>query len=303
MDIGIRQASMKRSKTEAKTANATKKRPTPRVPTAALGPLAEAIASRRLILFAGGGVSQNLGLPNFSSLVQHIAGEMGLEPESYRTADYSVVAEAFRVTHGHLGGLRSWMDTTWHPASVQVAKSAIHNLILDLDFPIIYTTNYDRWLEAAFDARGKPYEKIASMADLAHSREETTQIIKFHGDFSDDESLVLTETSYFQRMSFESPLDIRLRADCLARPLLFVGYSLQDINTRYLLFRLQELWQNSAYSEQRPVSYILMTHSNRAQEIVLRSRGIEPIVCEEGDPGKLTERFLRELLKEVKRLR
>ena len=106
---------------------------------------------------------------------------------------------------------------------------------------------------------------------------------------------MLTETSYFQRMSFETPLDIRLRADCLARPLLFIGYSLHDINTRFLLFRLQELWKNSAFTEQRPKSYIFTAEPNEAQEIVLRSRGIEPILAEDDDPGQATADFLRRL--------
>jgi hypothetical protein len=224
---------------------------------------------------------------------------MGFDHRTYHLSDYSIVAEAYMVTHGRPGALRSWMDTTWHPTTIDVSKSAIHNLIVDLDFPIIYTTNYDRWLEAAFEARAQAYQKIATMADLAHIRPGYTQIIKFHGDFEDDDSLVLTETSYFQRMSFESALDIRLRADCLASPILFLGYSLHDINTRYLLFRLQELWKNSVDAEQRPVSYIFMTSSNAAQEIVLRSRGVEPIVWETNDPGAMTEHFLRQLHEQV----
>jgi hypothetical protein len=100
-------------------------------------------------------------------------------------------------------------------------------------------------------------------------------------------------------MSFETPLDIRLRSDSLARPLLFVGYSLHDINTRYLLYRLQELWKNSPHADQRPTSYILMTERSESQEMVLRSRGILPIAIDNDDPGRGTTEFLRELLKEV----
>ena len=269
-----------------------------------LNRIAREIIDGRLILFAGGGISQNLGLPSFQELVAHIAAELQLEPGTFHVSDYPVIAEAYLIRHGQLGGLRSWMDTTWHPAGTDVRRSEIHNLIVQLGFPIIYTTNYDRWLEAAFDAHQVPYQKIANMADLAHSRgDATTQIIKFHGDFTDDESLVLTETSYFHRLGFETPLDLRLRADSLARPLLFVGYSLSDLNTRYLLYRLQELWGNSVYAAQRPVSWIFMTQANAAQEIVLRSRGVEPIVRQGGAAGELTEQFLRELLDEVTRLR
>jgi hypothetical protein len=260
-----------------------------------LEPLAAGIREKRVILFAGGGISQNLGLPDFSTLVDHLLREMHFERADYHLHDYPVVAESFVLTEGKIGGLRSWLDTTWHPASIDVSKSEVHNLILDLDFPVIYTTNYDRWLEAAYEARGKPFHKITSVGDLARSDRRRTEIIKFHGDFDDDDSIVLTEASYFARMSFESPLDLRLRSDSLARPLLFLGYSLHDINTRYLLYKLQQLWENSAWAHQRPPSYILMTEKSPAQEIVLRQRGVQPIFREGKDPGEATANFLREL--------
>jgi hypothetical protein len=265
-----------------------------------LRPLVDAAVSRRLILFAGGGVSQNLGLPDFKTLVAHIAEEMGFRPDRFGVNEYAVVAEAYYVTQAQMGKLRSWMDREWHPESVRIEDSELHSLIVDLDFPVIYTTNYDRWLEKAFEGRGKPFHKITNAADLTAAPAGATEIIKFHGDFEDDDSLVLTESSYFQRMQFETPLDIRLRSDAMARPLLFVGYSLHDINTRYLLYRMQELWRNAPHADQRPSSYILMTEREEAQEIVLRSRGVLPISIANGDPGGATTRFLRELLEEVR---
>jgi SIR2-like protein len=265
-----------------------------------LKPLVEAAASGRLILFAGGGVSQNLGLPDFKALVAHLAEEMHFKPDRFDASDYAIVAEAYYVTQAQLGKLRSWMDRAWHPEAVRIADSELHNLIVDLEFPIIYTTNYDRWLEKAFEARKRRYHKITNAADLTIAPAGATEIIKFHGDFEDDDSLVLTESSYFQRMQFETPLDIRLRSDSLARPLLFVGYSLHDINTRYLLYRLQELWKNSPHADQRPNSYILMTEPAEAQKIVLRSRGVLPITIASEDPGGATTQFLRELLAAVR---
>jgi NAD-dependent SIR2 family protein deacetylase len=264
--------------------------------------LVDAIASDRLILFVGDGISQSLGLPNIRALVNHLASDLGFSAESFQTAEYAVMAEAYLLQHGKLGPLRTWMDSTWHPANVDVTKSEIHNLIVDLDLSTIYTTNYDRWLEIAFEKRKRPFHKIANVADLAMDARGQTEIIKFHGDFADDDSLVLTEASYFQRMIFESPLDIRLRSDCLARPLLFLGYSLHDVNTRYLLYRLQELWKSSPYAEQRPISYIAMTERDPAQEIVLRARGVHPIVLE-GDPTQATTELLREISQAARALR
>lgn len=257
--------------------------------------LAAAIRERKVILFAGGGISQNLGLPDFAALVRHIRSCIRLEDGEDSIRDYPIVAEAYVLREGKIGSLRSWMDTTFHPASVDITRSEVHNLIVDLDFPVIYTTNYDHWLEAAYAAHGKPFRKIVSVGDLTRSDGGTTEIIKFHGDFDDDDSIVLTETSYFRRMSFESPLDLRLRSDSLARPLLFLGYSLHDVNTRYLLWKLQQIWENSAWAEQRPASYILLTDKSPAHAAVLRHRGIEPLIAEAPDPGAATLELLRQL--------
>jgi hypothetical protein len=46
---------------------------------------------------------------------------------------------------------------------------------------------------------------------------------------------VLTETDFLNRLSFDSPLDIKLHADALGRTVLFIGYSMTDPNIRLLL--------------------------------------------------------------------
>ncbi|HEY1217145.1 MAG TPA: SIR2 family protein, partial [Bryobacteraceae bacterium] len=266
-----------------------------------LEPLTEAVRQKQLILFVGGGASQNLGLPGFTALAEHLTQELGTEQPSLQYPDYPIIAEAYLLKHGKLGPLRSWMDRTWHPNSISITDSELHRLIVEIGFSTIYTTNYDRWLERAFEQYKKPFHKISNMADLTQHVEGATEIIKFHGDFEDDESLVLTESSYFQRMLFESPLDLRLRSDSLARPILFIGYSLHDINIRYLLFRLQELWRNSVYSSQRPLSYIVMNQHDLAQESVLCSRGVIPVVLENMDAGAAATCFLRELKRSASR--
>src|SRR5690606_27048665 len=109
---------------------------------------------------------------------------------------------------GSIGKLRSWMDVEWHSAGKRqaVAESAIYRSIVELEFPVIYTTNYDRYLEWALEAHGKKFVKIINVADLVSAPSDAVQVVKFHGDFDDDESIVLTESSYFERLDFESPL-------------------------------------------------------------------------------------------------
>jgi hypothetical protein len=262
--------------------------------------LVSAVRERRAILFVGAGVSRNLGLPGFQELVDHVGQELGFDPDIFRTfGDYQSLAE-FYVLDKQIGPLRSWMDRSWHSESIDIMKSELHRLIVELNFPIIYTTNYDRWLERAHEAHGKLIHKIASVGDLVKARAGTaTEIIKFHGDFDDDASIVLTESSYFGRMSFETPLDIKLRSDSLARPLIFIGYSLTDPNMRYLLYKLQQLWSISSAPESRPKSYIVMTRPNPVQETVLKQRGVETILWTGTDPRTALSGFLQQLLNEV----
>ena len=55
------------------------------------------------------------------------------------------LAEFYVLQTGSVGPLRSWMDVEWHrDAAEKVRRSDIHRLIVELGFPVIYTTNYDR---------------------------------------------------------------------------------------------------------------------------------------------------------------
>jgi hypothetical protein len=259
--------------------------------------LAQAIKDSRAVLFVGAGVSGTLGLPTFSGLIDHIARELDYDPEIYQThGDYLSLAEYYSLEKGSIGPLRSWMDREWH-TGVELEKSETHRLLVELKFPIIYTTNYDSWLERAHDLYNRPYLKIINAAHLTKIRPDITQIVKFHGDFEDDASIVLTETSYFDRLSFESPLDIKLRSDLLGKSVLFIGYSLADINLRYMLYRLNKQWESVVPADARPKSFIFLTRPNPVHEQLLINRGIQAIVSDHDDPTNGLNAFLTQLLK------
>jgi hypothetical protein len=172
------------------------------------------------------------------------------------------------------------MDTHFHGEHIDIKKSRAHALLVALDFPIIYTTNYDRWIEKAYEAYGKPYDKITNIFDFTQTHQDRPQVVKYHGDFDDDQSIVLTETSYFKRLSLDTPLDIKLRTDTLGRS---------------LLYRLQLLWGSSLEERMRPKSYILLNQPNRVQERILAHREIDALFSDEADPGQGLIRFLEAL--------
>ena len=258
--------------------------------------LFEAYKQKNVILFVGAGVSMGLGLPSWNDLINQIAKELDYDPEIYSTfGDHLALAEYYRIKQGNLGKLRSWMDRNWHSDSIKIEDSDIHKIIVNANFPLIYTTNYDRWIENAFDKYGKHYHKIVTVSDLTQTDKETIQIVKFHGDFDDDNSIVLDETSYFKRLEFETPLDIKLRADILGKTVLFIGYSLSDINIRLLFFKLSQLWKENAQGSVQPMSYVFSARPNPIQEDILKQWGISMISSEIDDPGEALVEFMTKL--------
>ena len=243
-----------------------------------LDELKEAIQQKNVILFVGSGVSKNLGLPTFSELIDEAARLLHYDSDIFKSlSNYQSLVEYYKIKNKSIGELRSYMDTKWHNPNIQIEKSEIHKLIGDLNFPIIYTTNYDRWLETSFDCYKKKYTKIINVKD-----------------FTDDSSIVLTESSYFERLDFSTPLDIKLRSDMLGKTILFIGYSLEDINIRFLIYKLHKIWND--YKESRPSSFIFLTKPNEIEETILRDRGIISLVSDDDDPGVGLCNFLKSLL-------
>ena len=259
--------------------------------------LKKAIRDRNVILFVGAGVSATLKLPTWSQLIEHIASELGYDAEIFNQyGDSLLLAEYYVIKKGRIGELRRWMDRNWLIDADKIQHSRIYELIVQLNSPLIYTTNYDCCLESAYDIWKKDYKKIVGVDDLVGLDPMTTQIIKFHGDTISDESIVLTESSYFRRLDFESPLDIKLRSDMLGKSLLFLGYSMTDINMRLLIYKLDRLWKNNNNIDKRPPSYIFFPEPNPIQETILAQRGNNTIVGEGIDKKESLEKFLESLL-------
>jgi len=255
------------------------------------------IDPKNTILFVGAGVSTNLGLPSWSKLIDEIGTQLGFDPRVFKVyGNHLSLAEYYCLQRGGIGKLRSWMDVEWHDKDKKIENSPIHELIAKACFRKIYTTNFDRWIEKACEHYDVPFHKIVNVNDIASNKKDLMEIVKFHGDFDDDETLVLTESNYFDRLDFDTPLDIMLRADVLKYPMLFIGYSLSDINIRYLFHKVSKIWRQAGLDTARPESFIYMGRPNPIDEKVFANWGITPIV-ENVDPKIGLQDLLRSLTK------
>src|SRR5690606_11148929 len=115
-------------------------------------------------------------------MMAEMARDLGQDPETF--AGYGselTLAEYYRIRKGHFDDFVAWMDREWHANGIKVAHSRLHTLIAQAQVDRIYTTNYDRWIERAFDHHGRPYHKVVDVDDLARAPAGVTQIVKLHG--------------------------------------------------------------------------------------------------------------------------
>jgi hypothetical protein len=266
-----------------------------------VGPVVDVLArlvrdheDHRLLLFAGAGLSMNLGLPSWSQLINHLASELNFDPLVFNgLGSFPMLAEFYKQEIGSIDSLVDWMRINWTGAHIPIGSSAIHRMVAQARFPVIYTTNYDPWIERAHEHQGSEFTKIVSGSDLVATK--GTQIVKFHGDLDEPHTMVLTESDYFERLTFEHPLDIKLRADIQQYSVLFVGYSLNDPNIRLILHRLSRFRATLRAPSTPLCSYIFLTSNNNVQTSLLRRWNVEPIVSKELDHTLALQEFIAEL--------
>lgn len=234
-------------------------------------PLLAAARERRLIPFIGAGFSRVFDLPSWSDVIDMVAEKVDFDPEiASLYGDFLQLAEYLKIRENGLGSLRSDLDKLLNSEAIDVSTSAAHMLIPELQSQTLYTTNWDNLIERSFQYKKKEINKIVTVDDLRKANPDLPSIVKLHGDFSgDDDSIVFTESSYFERLNFESPLDIRLRSDMLGNVLLFVGYSMSDVNIRYMWFKLQKLLATQQSTMRRKhFAYIIATKRNPVFEAI-----------------------------------
>jgi hypothetical protein len=258
--------------------------------------LAIQLAKGQVIPFVGAGVSMSLGLPSYGSLIKDLGEHIGFDGDIFeQMGDYLTLAEFYHLKKKGLLELQAHLQEEWRKSVKQIAASPVHRAIVELGCKLIYTTNFDDFLEKAHKGLKRRYRGLRSVNDFVNLGDDKVHIVKLHGDLRSPTTMVFTESSYFQRLAFESPLDIKLRADILGKSLLFIGYSLSDINVRLLLFRLQKLWETGPRPQFRPKSYVFMGRPNEVLAEVLRSRGVEPIVADTTDQTASLVSFLTSL--------
>jgi hypothetical protein len=247
--------------------------------------LLQMLVTRRAIPFIGSGFSAaSAKLPDWTTLLERVWKRTG-DPQDFQEVrkqcadDPLQIAEyIFLKTGKNIGPIRHWLSHELQPSDPGTL-SGPHVELANLHAPQIYTTNYDELIEQTFERLGLKHSLVSLPRDVANSHSQGTQIVKYHGDLRYEHTLVLTESSYYDRLDFESPMDLKFRSDLLGRTVLFVGYSFRDINIRIIWFKLMKMMRDVPAND-RQTSYIVRLHPNAALEALYREVGIQTIVLD-----------------------
>ena len=248
------------------------------------------VAERRVIPFIGAGFSVALNLPDWDHLLallsEETEGSLPYEELKEHTgSDFLQMAEyLYLKSDERIGPLRHVIEKSMATTADPVTSSA-HVELANLGAAQIYTTNYDDLIETTFRSLNIPASVVALPKDVALADSEKTQIVKYHGDLRHENTLVLTESAYYKRLDFESPMDLKFRSDILGRSVLFMGYSFRDINIRIIWFKLMQMMKDIPAADRRE-SYIIRVEPNPVLEDLYRAVGLKTIVLDPKQSAK-----------------
>jgi hypothetical protein len=139
-----------------------------------------------------------------------------------------------------------------------------HAILAKIDFPLYVTTNYDKFMEEALKSRGRNpdseyckwneviefTEEKSLFEDSQYKPKESKPLVyHLHGLIDVPQSIVLTERDYIYFLinlsKDETLLPTAIRKAIASTTLLFIGYSLEDINFRVIFQGIMSIVKQS----------------------------------------------------------
>ena len=174
----------------------------------------------------------------------------------------------------------------------------LHNLLLQLPWRDIFTTNYDTLLERT-EVPGRVYQPVATVTDLTSAI--SPRIIKLHGSFPSLDRFIITEEDYRTYPKDFVLFISTVRQSLIENTFVLVGFSGDDPN-----FLLWTGWiRDELGSNHSPIYLVSPLPLSNVQRSLLSKRGVKPIDLSplfsstnrpDGIHASAVEWFLRSLL-------
>jgi hypothetical protein len=246
--------------------------------------IAQLQCALRVIPFVGAGLSRPFCFPSWREFLLNQANKAYTEEKDKEkiqqqldSGGYEKAAEALLNARRHLR-FHDDIDTTFGEDKIrdeQFRGEAV-SVLPDLAPGPVITTNFDRVLEKAFEQANRPFERVVLGARpdpaIRAFHENRRFLLKIHGDVEDRQDRILTEGDYNEHYgsadgSIDSspPLPRLLYLLFAARPLLFIGCSLNQDRSVTVLKRVQDDYPSISH-------YAIVMHPESEEQFNERSR-------------------------------
>src|SRR5579872_930973 len=209
--------------------------------------------------------------PDSATLVKDLCIHFGLPTLSTDLARVAQLVE-IRKDRGHLVNFLSKSLANLEPDSVI-------QWLTTFKWRAIFTTNYDRAIERAYELNPNPLQTPVSMSatsDLQYTDPRMqVPIFHLHGTLfgANPSPIVITQTDYARFNEKRQMLWNRLKTEFATSTLFYVGYSGRDPNWQLVLDELTREF----YPSELPQSFRLDPYPDELDIELLKSRHIETI--------------------------
>lgn len=197
----------------------------------------KAVHEGNAAIFAGAGLSRASGFVDWRGLLKEIADDLGLDID--QETDLIAVAQY----HHNKQMNRAKLDRLIVDAFTKdTVLSDNHRLLANLPIDTVWTTNYDKLIEQAFEEAHRRVDVKRTADSLQHPLPgRNITIYKMHGDVDSPQDAVLTKDDYETYDLHRELFSIKLKGDLVGKTFLFIGFSFTDPNIEYILSRIRGL--------------------------------------------------------------
>lgn len=205
--------------------------------------LVDDVAARRVVIFAGSGLSASAQTRS-GARMKDWPGFLKFAAERLVTGDTLALAKRLIAEHDYLMAcevikqgvedLGRWRDLLYAEFSMIGDPSELHKAIVSLNQRVIITTNFDKLIEntwSSVNGRAHHYPVVASEVKpeiFRLFRDDKDYIVKIHGSIDDPDNIIFARTDYSKLAFSNWVYGEFINAILVSYTVMFVGFSMSD---------------------------------------------------------------------------
>lgn len=188
-------------------------------------------------IFAGAGLSRQSGFVDWKNLLDDLAKEINLDVE--KESDLVEVAQFYC---NEKQGRNEINEKILNRFVTEAQENKSIEILSKLPIHTYWTTNYDHLIEDTLRKNKKRVDIKMTTQSLATNLSGNDAVVyKMHGDYLDAATCVITKDDYEIYNDTRQLFSTKLQGDLVSKTFLFIGFSFEDPNLKYILSRIRIL--------------------------------------------------------------